>query len=82
MPLFRLGVGEELQEVENHSRRTVSGAYKATPVGCLQAEVGVPPLPLHMDGREGMFRLRSAESGIDQVISESISKVRQYLRFT
>ncbi len=49
-PFFRTGMGEELQKIENCCLRTVSGAYKATPVRSLQAEVGIPPLPLHMDG--------------------------------
>jgi hypothetical protein len=48
-------MGEELQKIENHCLRTVSGAYKATQVRSLQAEVGIPPLPLHMDGRQARF---------------------------
>ncbi len=81
-PFFQKGVGEELQKVENRCRRTVSGAYKATPVRSLQAEVGVAPLPLHMDGRQARFRLRLAESGINMVIEEGIFKVRQFLSCT
>jgi hypothetical protein len=82
MPLYQKRLGEELQRVENHCLKTVSGAYKATPVQSLQAEVGVPPLSLHMDGRQARFRLRSAESGIDRVIGEGILKVRQFLSCT
>jgi hypothetical protein len=81
-PFFRKGMGEELQKIENCCLSTVSGAYKATPVRSLQAEVGIPPLPLHMDGRHACFRLRSAESGIDRVIGEGILKVRQFLSCT
>ncbi len=44
--------------------------------------MGIPPLPLHMDGRQARFRLRSAESGIDRVIGEGILKVRQFLSCT
>ncbi len=79
---FRKGLGDELQRVENRWLRTVSRAYKATPVQSLQAEVGIPPLPLHLDGRQARFRLRSAESGIDRVIGEGIFKVRQFLSCT
>jgi hypothetical protein len=67
-PFFRKGMGDELQKVENCCLRTFSGAYKTTPVRSLQAEVGIPPLPLHMDYRKAQFCLRSAESGIDRVI--------------
>jgi hypothetical protein len=54
-PFFRKGIGKELQKVENCCLRTVSGAYKATPVQSLQAEVGVAPLPLHLDSRQARF---------------------------
>ncbi len=69
-------MGEELQKAENRCLKTISGAYKATPVLSLQAEVGIPPLPLHMNGRQVCFQLRSPESGIDRVIGEGILKVR------
>jgi hypothetical protein len=66
----------------NRCLRTVSEAYKATPVQSLQAEVGIAPLSLNMNGRQARFRLRSAESGIDMVIGEGIVKVRQFLSST
>jgi hypothetical protein len=78
-PFYQKGLGEELERIENRCLRTVSGAYKATPVQSLQAEVGVPPLSLHMDGRQACFCLWSAESGIDWVIGEGILKVRQFI---
>jgi hypothetical protein len=81
-PFFRKGVGEELQKIKNCCFRTVSGAYNASPVRSLQAEVVVTPLSLHMDGRQARFQLRSAESGIDLVIGEGILKVRQFLSCT
>jgi hypothetical protein len=40
--IFLKRLGEELQKVKNCYHRTVSGAYKATPVWSLWAEVGVP----------------------------------------
>jgi hypothetical protein len=48
-------MGEELQKIENRCLKTVSGAYKATPVQSLQAEVGILSLPLHMEGRHAHF---------------------------
>jgi hypothetical protein len=81
-PFIQKGLGEELQKVENRCWRTVSGAYKATPVRSLQAEVSTPPLPLHRDGCQARFCLRFAEPGIDKVIGEGITKVRQFLSCT
>jgi hypothetical protein len=54
-PFFRKGMGDELQKVESQCLRAVSGAFKATPVRSLQAEVGIAPLPLHIDGRQAQF---------------------------
>jgi hypothetical protein len=81
-PFFRKEVGEELQKIKNCCLRTVSGAYKATPVRSLQAEVGVASSSLHLDGRQARSRLRSAESRIDKVIGEGISKVKRFLSST
>jgi hypothetical protein len=41
-PFFCKGLGDELQRVENCCLISVSGAYKATPVRSLHAEVGAP----------------------------------------
>ncbi len=57
----------------------MSGAYRAAPVQSLQAEVGIPPPALNIYSWQARFRLRSAESGIDKVIGESITKVSQFL---
>ncbi len=76
---FLTGVGEELQEAENRCLRIVAGAYKATPIRSLLAEVGVPPLPLHMDGKQARFRMRPAKSGTEKVIGEGMQKVRRFL---
>jgi hypothetical protein len=78
-PFFQSGLGEELRRVENRCLVTVSGAYKATPVRSFQAEVGIPPLSLHIDGRQAQFCLRYAELAINRMIGDSILKVRQFL---
>jgi hypothetical protein len=75
-------MGEELQKVVDHCLRTISGAYKATPVQSFQVEVGIPCLPFHTDGRQASFCLRCAESGIDKVVVDGIVMVRQFLSST
>jgi hypothetical protein len=49
------------------------------PVRSLQAEVGVAPLPLHLDGMQARFRLKSAKSSADKVVREGSSKVRRLI---
>jgi hypothetical protein len=82
MLFIQKGLGDKLQRVENRCLRIVSRAHMATPIRSLQAEVGVPPLSLHMDGWQAQFHLRSAEAGIDRVIEEGIFKVGQFLSCT
>ncbi len=72
----------ELQKVRYFCLRTVSGTNKATLVQSLEAKVGVPPLPLHINNMQARILLQSARSGIDQVNGEDISKVRQFLSCT
>jgi hypothetical protein len=74
-------IWKKLQKVKNRSLRTVTGAHKATPLQSLQADVGILPLPLHMDCRQACFCLRSAESVIKKIITKSITKVRQFLGY-
>jgi hypothetical protein len=81
-PFHFKGLGDNLQRVKNHCLRIFSRAYKATPVQNLQAEVSVPPLPLHIDGRQAQFRLKSAKSEIDRdwgghIEEQTVSQLHQ-----
>ncbi len=51
-PLFRSGLGDKLQRVNNHGLKTISSSYKAIQVQSLQADMGVPLLSLYMDDRQ------------------------------
>ncbi len=42
----------------------------------------MPPLALHLDGRQARYRLRTAQSGIDRAIGEGIGRVRRFLSCT
>jgi hypothetical protein len=55
VPLFLKGVREELQKAENQCLIAIARAYRATPIRSPQAEVGVPPMPLHMSARRARF---------------------------
>ncbi len=52
---FGKGLKQSYIKAINQCLRTIAGAYKATPTQSLQAEVGVPLLPLHLDGRQARF---------------------------
>jgi hypothetical protein len=82
MLLYCKELWDKLLMVKNCCLRTVSGAYRATPVRIIQAKVRVPPPSLHMDGRQAKFCLRSGKSGMDRVIYESLVNVRQFVSCT
>jgi hypothetical protein len=45
----------------------------------LEAEVGVPPLGIHLDSLQARFRVRLEESGVQEVIWLAVERVRQTL---
>ncbi len=81
-PLFKKGPGEDFQNAKNCCLRIMSGTYKATPIQSLQPKVSVLPLWLPMDRREAGFCLQFLMSGIDIVIDEGITNIRQFLSCT
>jgi hypothetical protein len=53
--IFSKRDGKGAAKGENLRLRAVSGAYEAIPVQSFQAEVGIPPLPLHNDCEQARF---------------------------
>jgi hypothetical protein len=64
----------KLQKLNIQCLRTVAVAYKATLIQSLQAEMGISPQPLNLDGRQARVILRSAKSETDKVIEEGVQK--------
>ena len=52
------GVAKRLSKAQNRSLRIVAGAYKTTPVRCLETETWVPPLDLYFNKRLADFESR------------------------
>jgi hypothetical protein len=48
---------KELSPLQKSCLRAISRTYKATPIQNLEAEVGVPPLRIHLDSLQAQFRL-------------------------
>jgi len=51
-------VAKTLAKAQNRSLRVVAGAYKATPIRCLETETWVPPLDLYLNKRLADFEIR------------------------
>jgi hypothetical protein len=52
------GVAKRLSKAQNRSLRIVAGAYKTTPIRCLETETWVPPLDLYLNKRLADFESR------------------------
>ena len=52
------GLAKRLAKAQNRSLRIVAGAYKRTPIRCLETETWVPPLDLYLNKRLADFERR------------------------
>jgi hypothetical protein len=75
-PLARKWLLTELSPLQNSCLRAISGAYKATPIWNLEAEVEVPPLGIHLDGFQARFWLMLEESEVQEVVWLAVKRVR------
>ena len=76
-PLMAYGSGvagssifKELGTVQNRALRCVAGAYRATPVALLEAELGVLPLGLYLASQHAAFETRLCTSGLGDQIQQ------------
>ena len=49
------GPAKQLMAAQSHCLRITAGAYRATPVHCLETETGVPPIDLYLDQRKAGY---------------------------
>ncbi len=49
------GLAKVLAKAQSRSLRIVAGAYKSTPIRCLETETWVPPLDLYLNKRLADF---------------------------
>ncbi len=78
-PFARKWPLKKLSPLQNSCLRAISGAFRATPIRNLEAEVGVPPLGIYLDSLQARFRLRLEESEVQEVIREAVESMRQTL---
>lgn len=71
---------ETLSRIQNKCLRTISGAYKATPITELERETRIAPLSLHLDKLQANARFRLHKSGRRAQINEAIKKIQRKLK--
>lgn len=61
----------KMSVIQNKCLRTVSGAYKATPIRTLEAETYIPPMPLYLKHLQVKARYRLQISGQPKSIAKA-----------
>ena len=74
------GVAAKLRTIQNKCLRTVTGAYRATPISTLEVEAYVPPIDLFLDSRLAAFQARQAGSKVEQFIENSCKQIQARIR--
>ncbi len=75
------GPAARLEKVQNKCLRSVTGAYRATPVAVMETEAHTPPLSIHLDARVASFRRRHKGTGMEEVVTEACRKIRRRLNY-
>ena len=74
------GITAKLATSQTGCLRVVVGAYKATPVHLLEAEVVTPPLDIYLNKRVADFEARLERTGLGALIRNTCSEVAARLR--
>jgi hypothetical protein len=74
-----MGPAAALAPIQNRCLRSITGAFRATPVRSLEVEAYVAPLDLYMDKLQAAFRARLKRSGIGRLIQDSCAAIRRRL---
>ena len=70
----------KLSVMQNNCLRTITGAFKATPIPVLDAETYIAPVDVHLDTLQAQARYRLRAGGQSKVISSACSKTVNKLR--
>jgi hypothetical protein len=73
------GPAKQLLTAQSHCLRIAAGAYRATPVHCLETEVAVPPLDLYLDQRKAGYERALRISDKAKLVSEWNSTISRWL---
>lgn len=67
-------------EVQNKFLRTVTGAFKATPIPVLEAETFIAPIDVHLDQLQAKARFRLRADGQAKFIATACKTIANKLR--
>jgi hypothetical protein len=73
------GPAKQLMAVQSHCLRVAAGAYRATPIHCLETETAVPPLDLYLDQRKAEYERALQISDKSTLLDDWCSKVSRWL---
>ena len=76
----RKSQNQRCSTLQNIGLRTVSGAFRATPIPVLEAECTIPPIDLYMDSLHASFHQRLIRSKTQELINLACSRIRNQLR--
>lgn len=71
---------EKLAVLQNKCLRTISGAFKATPIPVLEAETFIPPIDIHLDQLQAKARYRLRIGGQSKFIARACKIIASKLR--
>ncbi len=74
------GLAKSLLTTQSQCLRTVAGAYRATPIHCLETEIAVPPLDLYLNKRLVDFEQRLEATGKGELIRGACAAIANHLR--
>ena len=74
------GPAKQLMAAQSHCLRITAGAYRATPVHCLETETGVPPIDLYLDQRKAGYEQALRISDKSELIDDWKTTIARWLR--
>ena len=74
------GLVNKLMPRQNSCLRTITGAYKATPISTMEAEAYICPLDLYLDSKVAKAARRLEQTGTARQIEQACSSVRHILK--
>ena len=73
-------IAKDMKVLQNKCLRTITGAYKATPIRQLETEAFIPPIDIWFTARTASFHRRLEASGMGEMIRQASSKLTTILR--
>jgi exonuclease III len=75
----KTGTISKLAVIQNRCLRSISGAFRATPIAVLEAETHVAPIDIHLDRLQAHARYRMRAGGMPAVIRKACDRITDKL---